>query len=50
VTAQKFYDKGKNFNQTYVNLSDSIVQKLKIQKEFFTKNLDSQKKHQQKVY
>ncbi len=39
-----FFDKGKNFNETYVNLSDSIVHKLKVQKDFFTKNLDSTKK------
>lgn len=38
-----FYDKGKNFNQTYVQLSDSIVKKLKTEREFFTKNLDSTK-------
>jgi len=42
-----YYDKGKNFNETYVNLSDSIADKLKLEKEFFTKNLDSvKKKHQ----
>ncbi|ROH96827.1 hypothetical protein BCF50_3410 [Chryseobacterium daecheongense] len=45
-----FYDKGKNFNETYVNLSDSIVQKTKEQREFFTKNLDSTKKSINKRY
>lgn len=45
-----FYDKGKNFNETYVNLTDSLVQKLKIQKDFFTKNLDSTKKSINKTY
>ncbi|NPA09882.1 MAG: hypothetical protein GXO46_12905 [Chlorobi bacterium] len=45
-----FYDKGKNFNQTYVNISDSISDKTKLQKEFFTKNLDSTKKSINKKY
>ncbi|WP_449400539.1 hypothetical protein [Chryseobacterium wanjuense] len=44
------YDKGKNFNETYVSLTDSIVQKTKNQKEFFTKNLDSTKKNINKQY
>ncbi|MBQ0152594.1 MAG: hypothetical protein KBS61_06845 [Chryseobacterium sp.] len=38
------YNKGKNYNQTYVRLSDSLKDKLKIEKVFFTKNLDSIKK------
>ena len=38
-STQIYYDKGKNFNETYISLSDSIVQKLKLEKEFFTKNL-----------
>lgn len=45
-----FYDKGKNFNETYVNLSDSIVTRFKLEKEFFTKNLDSVKKNINKKY
>ena len=45
-----FFDKGKNYNETYVDLSDSIVQKLKVQKDFFTKNLDSTKKSINKKY
>ncbi|HEX7869657.1 MAG TPA: hypothetical protein VF455_06030, partial [Chryseobacterium sp.] len=45
-----FYDKGKNFNETYVNLSDSIVDRFKLEKEFFTKNLDSVKKKINKRY
>ncbi|WP_435523983.1 hypothetical protein [Chryseobacterium indoltheticum] len=32
-----FYDKGKNFNETYVNLSDSIVDRFKLEKEFSPK-------------
>ncbi|KQT19285.1 hypothetical protein ASG31_18075 [Chryseobacterium sp. Leaf404] len=45
-----FYDKGKNYNVTYVSLSDSIVKKLKTEKEFFTKNLDSTKTKINKAY
>jgi len=44
------YDKGKNFNETFVSLSDSIVDKLKIERDFFTKNLDSTKKSINKKY
>ena len=39
-----FFDKGKNFNETFVTLSDSIVKKHKLERDFFTKNLDSTKK------
>lgn len=49
-STQIYYDKGKNFNETYVSLSDSIVQKLKLQKEFFTKNLDSTKRKINQAY
>lgn len=49
-STQIYYDKGKNFNETYVSLSDSIVQKLKLEKEFFTKNLDSTKKKINQAY
>ena len=45
-----FYDKGKNFNETFIDLSDSLAIKLKSKKEFFTKNLDSTKKSINKVY
>ncbi|KQS94366.1 hypothetical protein [Chryseobacterium sp. Leaf394] len=45
-----FFDKGKNYNITYVSLSDSIVKKLKTEKEFFTKNLDSTKNKINKAY
>ncbi|MDR6129611.1 hypothetical protein [Chryseobacterium sp. SORGH_AS_1175] len=44
------YDKGKNFNETYVSLSDSIIEKFPSNKEFFTKNLDSTKKSLNKKY
>lgn len=44
------YNKGKNFNETFVSLSDSIVDKLKIERDFFTKNLDSTKKSINKKY
>lgn len=49
-STQIYYDKGKNFNETYVILSDSIVQKLKLEKEFFTKNLDSTKRKINQAY
>jgi len=45
-----YYDKGKNFNESYVSLSDSIVHQLKLEKEFFTKNLDSVKQNISKKY
>ncbi|WP_262991366.1 hypothetical protein [Chryseobacterium gilvum] len=45
-----YFDKGKNFNQTFVNVSDSIIDRLKIKREFFTKNLDSTKKSINKKY
>ncbi|KNB63226.1 hypothetical protein [Chryseobacterium sp. Hurlbut01] len=44
------YDKGKNFNETFVTLSDSIVKRHKIERDFFTKNLDSTKKVINKKY
>ncbi len=39
-----YFDKGKNYNEGLVNLSDSIVTDLKLKKEFYTKNLDSLKR------
>lgn len=38
-----FFDKGKNFNEAWVKLSDSISSDFNIPKEFYTKNLDSLK-------
>ena len=39
------YDKGKNFNEAFVSLNDTVIADIKsTQKEFFTKNLDSVKK------
>lgn len=37
------YDKGKNYNQAYVQLDDSLAQAMQIEPEFFTSNLDSLK-------
>lgn len=37
------FDKGKNYNQAKVKLSDSLAKELKSEPEFFTKNLDSLK-------
>lgn len=49
-TTEIVFHKGKNFNETYVKLSDSISRKVKTEKEFFTKNLDSTKKNINKKY
>lgn len=39
------YDKGKNYNEAFVSLNDTVATDIKsMQKEFFTKNLDSVKK------
>ena len=38
------FDKGKNYNQAKVKISDSLTKEMKIQPEFFTKNLDSLKR------
>ena len=39
-----FFDKGKNFNEAQVKISDEIEKNTKLNKEFFTRNLDSLKK------
>ncbi len=39
-----FFDKGKNFNEAQVKISDDIEKNTKLNKEFFTRNLDSLKK------
>lgn len=44
------YDKGKNYNEGFVTLSDAVAEDLKISKEIFTKNLDSLKKDLNKKY
>ena len=38
-----YYDKGQNFNQAHIQLSDSLSQALKLKNQFYTKNLDSLK-------
>lgn len=45
-----FYDKGKNFNETFVQLTDSVQNHTKLKNEFFTKNLDSVKKQINRKY
>ena len=45
-----YYNKGKNYNQTYVQISDSIAKKLNLETLFFTKNLDSTKTKINKKY
>lgn len=47
VTGNKteiYYDKGRNFNQATVKISDSLAQLLNKKSVFFTENLDSLKK------
>ncbi|WP_234110380.1 hypothetical protein [Chryseobacterium sp. R2A-55] len=39
-----FFDKGKNFNEAQVTISDKILKESTQEKTFFTKNLDSLKK------
>ncbi|TXF77178.1 hypothetical protein FUA25_04365 [Chryseobacterium sp.] len=39
-----FYDKGKNFNEATVKVSDSLARTLNTKPQFFTKNLDSLKR------
>ena len=39
-----FFDKGKNYNEAYVKLPDSIAKKIGSKPEFKTKNLDSLRK------
>lgn len=43
-TTKILFDKGKNYNESYVQLSDSLSQALKVSPELFTKNLDSIKR------
>ena len=45
-----YFDKGKNFNEAYVKISDSLSKAMKSQPEFFTKNLDSLKREINKKY
>lgn len=49
-TTQIYFDKGKNYDEAHVILSDEIVKNLKYQPEFFTKNLDSLKKEISEKY
>lgn len=39
-----YFDKGKNFNEGWVKISDTIVSDLKLKKEFYSKNIDSLKR------
>lgn len=36
-----YFDKGKNFNEGWVTVSDTIAEDLKLPREFYFKNLDS---------
>lgn len=44
------FDKGKNFNEAQVKLSREIAETSRLDKEFFTKNLDSLKKEISEKY
>lgn len=44
------YDKGKNYNEAQVRLSDSLAKALKKEPQFLTKNLDSLKKNLNQKY
>lgn len=39
------FDKGKNYNQVYVELGDGSNKELNLESQFYTKNLDSLKKN-----
>ena len=39
-----YYDKGKNFNEAVITLTEEITQISKLTQQFFTKNIDSLKK------
>lgn len=45
-----YFDKGKNFNEANVKLSDEIPENTNLKHEFYTKNLDSLKKHINETY
>ncbi len=49
-TTKIIFDKGKNYNEAQVKISDEIAENLKTKKEFHTKNLDSLKKNINKKY
>ena len=45
-----YFNKGNNFNEAYIKISDSISLELKTEREFYTKNLDSIKNQINKKY
>lgn len=49
-TTKIFFDKGKNYNEAQVKISDEIAENLNLKHEFFTKNLDSLKQNINKKY
>lgn len=44
------FDKGKNFNQTYVEITENTSKELNLETQFYTKNLDSLKKNINKKF
>lgn len=47
---QILFDKGRNYNEAQVRLSEEMVQNFKYKPDFFTKNLDSLKKEISEKY
>lgn len=47
---QILFDKGRNYNEAQVHLSEEMVQNFKYKPDFFTKNLDSLKKEISEKY
>lgn len=47
---QILFDKGRNYNEAQVHLSEEMVQNFKYEPDFFTKNLDSLKKEISEKY
>lgn len=44
------FDKGKNYNQTYVEIGDEVKTEMKLETQFYTKNLDSLKQNINKKF
>lgn len=40
-TTEIYFDKGKNFNEGWVTVSDTVAADLKLSKDFYSKNMDS---------
>ena len=49
-TTQIFFDKGPNYNQGYIKMSDSLARSINSAAEIYSKNIDSLKKEINKKY